>query len=103
MRSPINIYIPEIDLWSRAVLEFLDTLRSALRERLRGFIALDEGEEIYESNVVVILSRIDMETLEEISRIKFEIEDRYRGKVSIKPYIALEGEDIIRRIQMFCE
>ena len=74
-------------------------LRSALGERLRGFIALDEDEEIYESNVVVILPRIDLETLEEINRIKFEIEDRYRGKVSIKPYIAKEGEEIVQKIQ----
>ena len=56
-------------------------------------------EEFYESNVLVILSKIDREILERIMKIKFLIEDRYKEEIMISPYIALEGEDIVSKIE----
>jgi hypothetical protein len=81
------------------VIDFLVEIRKSLDGVFKGLIAYGESEEFYESNVLVILSKIDRETLEKIMEIKFSIEDRYRGEVTISPYIALEGEDIASKIK----
>jgi len=81
-------------------------LRKALEEfrdevlKIKGVVSvIIPDEEFYESNVLVILSKIDREILERIMKIKFLIEDRYKEEVMISPYIALEGEDIVSKIE----
>ncbi len=81
-------------------------LRKALEEfrdevlKIKGVVSvIIPDEEFYESNVLVILSKIDREILERIMKIKFLIEDRYKEEIMISPYIALEGEDIVSKIE----
>jgi len=81
-------------------------LRKALEEfrdevlKIKGVVGvIIPDEEFYESNVLVILSKIDREILERIMKIKFLIEDRYKEEIIISPYIALEGEDIVSKIE----
>ena len=81
-------------------------LRKALEEfrdevlKIKGVVSvIIPDEEFYESNVLVILSKIDREILERIMKIKFLIEDRYKEEVMISPYIALEGEDIVSKVE----
>jgi len=81
-------------------------LRKALEEfrdevlKIKGVVGvIIPDEEFYESNVLVILSKIDREILERIMKIKFLIEDRYKEEIMISPYIALEGEDIVSKIE----
>gem|GEM_PF-1621016 len=85
--------------WDNAVIDFIVELRRHLGPTFRGLIAYGEGEEFYESNVLVILSKMDRETIMKIMEIKFAIEDKYRGEITISPYIALEGEEIVTRIK----
>ncbi|MEM4970487.1 MAG: hypothetical protein QXE01_04460 [Sulfolobales archaeon] len=85
--------------WDNAVIDFIVELRKILGPTFRGLIAYEEGEEFYESNVLVILSKMDQETMMKIMEIKFAIEDKYRGEITISPYIALEGEEIVTRIK----
>ena len=81
-------------------------LRKALEDfrdevlKIKGVVSvIIPDEEFYESNVLVILSKIDREILERIMKIKFLIEDRYKEEIMISPYIALEGEDIVSKIE----
>jgi NifB/MoaA-like Fe-S oxidoreductase len=59
---------------------------------LVALIALNEEEEVYESNVLVIVRNKDSETVKEILRIKREVEREYGEKIVISPFIAREDE-----------
>ncbi|MEM1611307.1 MAG: hypothetical protein QXQ57_06650 [Sulfolobales archaeon] len=72
--------------WDNAVIDFIVELRKLLGPTFRGLIACEEGEEFYESNVLVILSKIDQETMMKITEIKFAIEDKYRGEITISRF-----------------
>lgn len=55
-------------------------------------IDLNEEEEVYESNVLVIVRNKDPETMKEILRIKREVEREYEEKIIISPFIVKEDE-----------
>jgi hypothetical protein len=77
--------------WDLAISSFFIKLQSDLKDNLVG-IVIPEGE-VYESNVLVIVRRRDLDTISRILRIAGEIEDMFGGRVAINPYIALEGEE----------
>jgi hypothetical protein len=77
--------------WDLAISSFFIRLQSDLKDNLVG-IVIPEGE-VYESNVLVIVRRRDLDTISRILRIAGEIEDMFGGRVAINPYIALEGEE----------
>ena len=62
-----------------------------MKDNLVG-IVIPEGE-VYESNVLVIVRRRDLDTVSRILRIAGEVEDMFGGRIVISPYIALEGEE----------
>ncbi|MDT7895822.1 MAG: hypothetical protein RQ855_06420, partial [Desulfurococcales archaeon] len=49
-------------------------------------------EEVYESNVLVIVRSKDPEVVREILRIKRDVEREYGDKIVISPFIAREDE-----------
>jgi hypothetical protein len=59
---------------------------------LVALIDLNEEEEVYESNVLVIVRNKDPETMKEILRIKREVEREYEEKIIISPFIVKEDE-----------
>jgi hypothetical protein len=77
--------------WDLAISSFFIRLHGELKDNLVG-IVIPEGE-VYESNVLVIVRRRDLDTISRILRIAGEIEDMFGGRVVISPYIALEGEE----------
>ncbi len=77
--------------WDLAISRFFIRLQSDLKDNLVG-IVIPEGE-VYESNVLVIVKRRDLDTISKILRIAGEIEDMFGGRIVISPYIALEGEE----------
>ena len=56
-------------------------------------------EEIYESNIIVVIDEIDFEKIKKIIQTKLKIENRYGGKISISPYIAKQGEEIVESLK----
>jgi len=80
--------------WSYAVTVFLHALMEKFGEGLSAFIALREQEQVvYDSNVLVVLRDLSLESIREVIRIKREVEKLFRGEVIISPYIAKEGEE----------
>ncbi|MEM4971805.1 MAG: hypothetical protein QXE01_11210 [Sulfolobales archaeon] len=79
-----------------AISKFFLKLQNVLKDNLVGVI-IPAGE-VYESNVLVIVRKRDVETILEITKTALEVEDEYRGKVSINPYIALESEESVIRV-----
>jgi len=59
---------------------------------LVALIDLNEEEEVYESNVLVIVRNKDPETMKEILWIKREVEREYEEKIIISPFIVKEDE-----------
>ncbi len=56
-------------------------------------------EEFHESNVLVVVSRVDLRVMEEIVKVKFSVEERYGDEITINPYIALEGEEVVSKVK----
>jgi hypothetical protein len=56
-------------------------------------------EEFHESNVLVVISRVDLRVMEEIVKAKFSVEERYGGEITINPYIAVEGRRLSQRVK----
>jgi len=81
--------------WDLAVSKFFIRLRDTLGDALVGVVI--PGEEVYESNVLVIVRRRSPEVVTQIMRIKREVEEEFMGRISISPYIALEGEEHVIR------
>jgi ribosome biogenesis GTPase A len=94
----LRIYIN--DMWGAAVSKFYLRLSERLGGVFTALLALDERYEIYESNILIIVRKKDLETVREIMRIKREIEREYEDKIVISPYIAREDEeDVIKTFQ----
>jgi len=94
----LRIYIN--DMWGAAISKFYLRLSEKLGSVFTALLALDEGSEVYESNVLVIVRSKDLETVREILRIKREVEREYGDRVVISPYIAREDEeDVIKTFQ----
>jgi hypothetical protein len=85
------------DIWNYLVLQYLQELVKKFEDKLIGFVALDEQEQnVYESNVLIVLKEINTEYIKEILRIKREVEKKFEDKAVISPYIATEEEkDVI--------
>jgi ribosome biogenesis GTPase A len=93
-----RIYIN--DMWGAAVSKFYLRLSERLGGVFTALLALDERYEIYESNILIIVRKKDLDTVREIMRIKREIEREYEDKIVISPYIAREDEeDVIKTFQ----
>jgi hypothetical protein len=81
-------------------------LSEALREfreevlKIEGvvYVVIPEGE-FHESNVLVVIARADLRVMEEIVKAKFSVEERYGDEITINPYIALEGEEVISKVK----
>ena len=94
----LRIYIN--DMWGAAISKFYLRLSEKLGSVFTALLALDEGSEVYESNVLVIVRSKDLETVRKILRIKREVEREYGDRVVISPYIAREDEeDVIKTFQ----
>jgi hypothetical protein len=81
-------------------------LSEALREfreevlKIEGVVdVVIPDEEFHESNVLVVISRVDLRVIEEIVKVKFSVEERYGDEITINPYIALEGEEVISKVK----
>jgi hypothetical protein len=85
------------DIWNYLILQYLQELVKKFEDKLIGFVALDEQEQnVYESNVLIVLKEINTEYIKEILRIKREVEKKFEDKAVISPYIATEEEkDVI--------
>jgi CTP-dependent riboflavin kinase len=57
-------------------------------------VVIPEGE-FHESNVLVVISRVDLR----IAKAKFSVEERYGDEITMNPYIALEGEEVVSKGQ----
>jgi len=77
--------------WDLAISSFFIRLQGDLKDNLVG-IVIPEGE-VYESNVLVIVKKRDLDTVSRILRIAGEVEDMFGGRIIISPYIAHEGEE----------
>jgi len=67
--------------WSYAVTVFLHALMEKFGEGLSAFIALREQEQVvYDSNVLVVLRDLSLESIREVIRIKREVEKLFRGR-----------------------
>jgi hypothetical protein len=81
-------------------------LSEALREfreevlKIEGvvYVVIPKGE-FHESNVLVVIARADLRVIEEIVKVKFSVEERYRDEITINPYIALEGEEVVSKVK----
>jgi ribosome biogenesis GTPase A len=94
----LRIYIN--DMWGAAISKFYLRLSERLGSVFTALLAFDEKYEIYESNILIIVRKKDLETVREIIRIKREIEREYEDKIVISPYIAREDEeDVIKTFQ----
>ncbi|GAY26362.1 hypothetical protein ATG_15650 [Desulfurococcaceae archaeon AG1] len=92
-RSLIN------SLWDLAIARFFVSLERRLGENFVGLIDLLGGE-VYESNVLVVVRSKDLETVQEVVRVKMDVEREFGDRVLINPYIAGEDErDVIRAFQ----
>jgi len=80
------------DEWGIALSKFYSRLSESLGRGFVALIALDEEEEVYESNVLVIVRSKDPEVVREILRIKRDVEREYGDKIVISPFIAREDE-----------
>jgi hypothetical protein len=81
-------------------------LSEALREfreevlKIEGVVdVVIPDEEFHESNVLVVISRVDLRVIEEIVKVKFSVEERYEDEITINPYIALEGEEVVSKVK----
>ncbi|MFZ8790080.1 MAG: hypothetical protein ACO2OZ_10560 [Acidilobaceae archaeon] len=81
-------------------------LSEALREfreevlKIEGVVdVVIPDEEFHESNVLVVISRVDLRVIEEIVKVKFSVEERCGDEITINPYIALEGEEVISKVK----
>ncbi len=88
-RAPPRVLM-NID-WDLAISQFFIRLHSDLKDNLVGIVAPEA--EVYESNVLVIVRRRDLDTVSRILRIAGEVEDMFGGRVVISPFIALEVEE----------
>ncbi|MEM4969682.1 MAG: hypothetical protein QXE01_00345 [Sulfolobales archaeon] len=86
----VRVYVN--DAWDRAISRFYLKLSESLGKVFAALIALNEEEEVYESNVLVIVKSKDPEIVKEILRIKREVEKEYGEKIVISPFIAREDE-----------
>jgi beta-galactosidase GanA len=81
-------------------------LSEALREfreevlKIEGVVdVVIPDEEFHESNVLVVVSRVDLRVMEEIVKVKFSVEERYGDEITINPYIVLEGEEVVSKVK----
>jgi hypothetical protein len=111
-RSGVTVEEPLVEIISRALNKppSLKPIGGRLLKALREFreeVLKIEGvvyvvipdEEFHESNVLVVISRADLRVMEEIVKAKFSVEERYEGEITINPYIALEGEEVISKVK----
>gem|GEM_PF-546661 len=95
MRNSLGIVGARVyinDEWGIALSKFYSRLSESLGRGFVALIALDEEEEVYESNVLVIVRSKDPEVVREILRIKRDVEREYGDKIVISPFIAREDE-----------
>ncbi len=95
MRNSLGIVGARVyinDEWGIALSKFYSRLSESLGRCFVALIALDEEEEVYESNVLVIVRSKDPEVVREILRIKRDVEREYGDKIVISPFIAREDE-----------
>ncbi|MEM0472685.1 MAG: hypothetical protein QXX84_07310, partial [Sulfolobales archaeon] len=75
-RSLIN------SLWDLAIARFFVSLERRLGENFVGLIDLLGGE-VYESNVLVVVRSKDLETVQEVVRVKMDVEREFGDRVLI--------------------
>jgi len=72
--------------------EALNKFSARLREAGYAIKVLIPEEEVYESNVLIIVRSKDPEVVREILKIKRDVEREYGDKIVISPFIAREDE-----------
>jgi hypothetical protein len=76
--------------WDRAIYELTSKFITNLKENFISIIALDENYYIYDSNVLIVVKKIDNNIREQIAKIVLDINDKYNCTISY--YIAEEKD-----------
>jgi len=76
--------------WDRAIYELTSKFITNLKENFISIIALDENYYIYDSNVLIVVKKIDDYIREQIAKIVLGINDKYNCTISY--YIAEEKD-----------
>lgn len=85
--------------WDRAIYELTSKFITNLKENFISIIALNENYYIYDSNVLIVVKKIDNNIREQIAKIVLDINDKYNCTIS---YYIVE-ETNIRLINEFEE
>jgi len=85
--------LPSKELWDKAINEFTKKLyASNLAVQI---LALNPNEQLYESNVLVVVERDDVSVIKSVLDVKREVERMFEDKVSINPLIVTKKEERI--------
>ncbi|QIW24674.1 hypothetical protein EWF20_11385 [Sulfolobus sp. S-194] len=76
--------------WSSAILDFFQLLRKCLGDRLKMVIGLDEDSYVYDSNVLVVVDKVDDFVREKVAEAAIEVNDKYDCTISY--YITSEND-----------
>ncbi len=96
MMLPIVVETSVSGSWLNSVLKFAEKLRSRFGKRLIRVIALpDPDQEVYDSNVLVVLDSYDLRDAELVVELACEVDER------INPLVA--GEDEREEMEAFLE
>jgi predicted secreted protein len=85
--------IPSKDVWRRAIMRFTERLHA---EKLAvQVLALAPNEQLYDSNVLVVVEDDCIDVVKRVLRVKREVEREFNDEVSINPLIATRREERI--------
>jgi len=93
---PIVMEMSSSKKWRAAILKLVEKLEFALSDRLVRVVALPSpDDEVYESNVLVVLREIRPEDFEIVSRIASEVGEK------VNPLLAREDEKDVLELFVF--
>ena len=85
--------LPSKELWDKAINEFTEKLYMlGLAVQV---LALNPNEQLYESNVLVVVEHDDVNVIKSVLDVKRDVERRFEDKVSINPLIVTKREERI--------
>ena len=78
------------DEWNKAVSELFQMLSTSLKERFIMLIALDEESYVYDSNVLVVVDKVDDEVRDKVAEAVIDVNSRHDCTIS---YYLLSSEE----------
>jgi len=85
------------DEWSKAVSELFQLLSTSLRNRFAMLIALDEDSFVYDSNVLVVVDKVDDEVRDKVAKAVIEVNSHHDCTISYY----LTSKDDVNTIRVF--